>query len=114
MTDTRTEPSAAHAAPTPPPRPVKEPLAIVGVGCLFPGSLDESGFWRDIVAGKDLLSDVPPSHWLIDDYYDPDPKALDKTYARRGGFLPDVVFDPIAWGCRPTSCRRPTRRSSSR
>lgn len=101
MTDTRTEPSAAHAAPTPPPRPVKEPLAIVGVGCLFPGSLDESGFWRDIVAGKDLLSDVPPSHWLIDDYYDPDPKALDKTYARRGGFLPDVVFDPIAWGVPP-------------
>ncbi len=79
-----------------------EPIAIVGVSAIFPGSIDKTGFWRDILAGKDLISDVPPSHWLIEDYYDPDPKARDKTYARRGGFLPDIDFDPMAWGVPPS------------
>jgi acyl transferase domain-containing protein len=44
---------------------------------------------------------VPASHWLIEDYYDPDPSVPDKTYAKRGAFLPDVDFDPMAWGVPP-------------
>ena len=44
------------------------PIAIVGVSALFPGSSDENGFWREILAGRDLIRDVPPSHWLIEDY----------------------------------------------
>ena len=62
-------------------------IAVVGVSALFPGSQDATGFWNDILKGRDLLGDVPVSHWRIDDYYDPDPSAPDKTYARRGGFL---------------------------
>jgi acyl transferase domain-containing protein len=77
------------------------PLAVVGVSALFPGSLDEGGFWRDILAGRDLLSEVPPGHWLISDFYDPDLKAPDKTYTTRGGFLRDVDFDPMAFGIPP-------------
>ncbi|MCG5052708.1 MAG: SDR family NAD(P)-dependent oxidoreductase [Myxococcales bacterium] len=78
------------------------PIAVVGVSALFPGSLGKEGFWRDILAGRDLVTDVPATHWLIDDYYDPDPQARDKTYAKRGAFLPDVDFDPVAWGVPPT------------
>jgi acyl transferase domain-containing protein len=81
------------------------PLAIVGVSAMFPGSHDAEGFWRDIHVGRDLLGDVPASHWLIEDYYDPDPKAPDKTYARRGGFLTPVEFDPLAWGVPPAILR---------
>ncbi|MBL8616007.1 MAG: hypothetical protein JNM72_10400, partial [Deltaproteobacteria bacterium] len=80
----------------------RQPIAVVGVSALFPGSTDESGFWRDILAGKDLITDVPAGHWLIEDYYDPDPSAPDKTYARRGGFLPPVDFDALAWGVPPS------------
>ena len=80
------------------PRP---PLAVVGVSALFPGSLDATGFWTDILAGRDLLTDVPATHWLPEDYYDADPKAEDKTYAKRGGFLPHVDFDPMGWGVPP-------------
>ena len=47
------------------------PIAVVGLGALLPGSQDLRGAWRDIVTGRDLMSDVPPSHWLIEDYYDP-------------------------------------------
>jgi malonyl CoA-acyl carrier protein transacylase len=78
------------------------PIAVVGVSALFPGSTDSRGFWTDILAGKDLITDVPASHWLIEDYYDPDPKALDKTYSKRGGFLPPVDFDPLEFGVPPS------------
>ena len=79
----------------------EQPIAIVGVSALFPGSLDSRGFWRDILAGKDLIDEVPPSHWLLDDYHDPDSGAEDKTYARRGAFLDEVDFAPMDYGVPP-------------
>ena len=83
-------------------KPAFAPIAVVGVSALFPGSQDAGGFWRDILAGRDLIRDVPPGHWLIDDYYDADPNAPDKTYARRGAFLDPVDFDALAWGVPPS------------
>lgn len=77
------------------------PIAVVGVSALFPGSTTSEGFWRDILAGNDLLSEVPTSHWLVEDYYDPDPDTPDATYARRGGFVPDVEFSPVKFGVPP-------------
>ena len=58
-------------------------------------------FWQHIVRGTDCLSDVPPTRWRTEDYYDPDPTTPDKTYAMRGGFLPDVEFDPLEFGLPP-------------
>ena len=58
-------------------------IAIVGVSCLFPGSVDKTGFWRDILGAKDLCSDIPETHWLIEDYYSPDPMEPDTTYVKR-------------------------------
>ena len=81
----------------------RQPIAIVGVSAIFPGSHDVNGFWRDILAGKDLLTDVPSTHWRIDDYYDADPAAPDKTYARRGGFLAPMDFDALGWGIPPST-----------
>ncbi len=80
----------------------RTPIAIIGVSALFPGSTDATGFWRDILAGRDLITDVPGTHWRIEDYYDPDPAAPDKTYAKRGGFLPKVDFDALGWGVPPS------------
>lgn len=77
------------------------PIAIVALSALLPGSHDPAGFWRSVVAGEDLVTEVPQTHWLIDDYYDPDPSAPDKTYCRRGAFLPPVKFDPLAFGIPP-------------
>ncbi|HEY7791096.1 MAG TPA: beta-ketoacyl synthase N-terminal-like domain-containing protein, partial [Vicinamibacterales bacterium] len=77
------------------------PIAVVGVSALFPGSADGRGFWRDILAGKDLLTEVPETHWLIEDYYDPDPATPDKMYCRRGGFLQDTPFSPLEFGVPP-------------
>ncbi len=79
------------------------PIAIVGASAIFPGSTDAHGFWRDILAGRDLITDVPEHRWLLQDHYDPDPKAEDKTYCRRGSFLGEIDFDPIEFGVQPTA-----------
>ncbi|MDV6290994.1 beta-ketoacyl synthase N-terminal-like domain-containing protein [Streptomyces sp. UP1A-1] len=76
---------------------------MVGVGALAPGSTDPTEFWRTVLSGRDMITDVPPSRWLVEDHYDPDPAAPDKTYARRGAFLPEVGFDPLAYGIPPTT-----------
>lgn len=83
--------------------PTSPPIAVVGMSSLFAGSEDLIGFWRDIVSATDRLTDVPPHGWLIDDYYDPDPTAPDMTYAKRGGFLSPVPFNPMEFGIPPTS-----------
>ena len=76
-------------------------IAIVGMGAMFPGRGDTAGFWRDIAEGVDTLGPVPPTHWLIEDYYDADPRAKDRTYGRRGGFLSPKGFDPLEFGIPP-------------
>ncbi|WP_063057809.1 type I polyketide synthase [Nocardia sienata] len=77
------------------------PVAIVGVSAVLPGEPGADGFWRTVVSGADRVSDIPATHWLVDDYFHPDPAATDKTYARRGAFLSPVPFDPLAFGIPP-------------
>ncbi|MEV7866733.1 SDR family NAD(P)-dependent oxidoreductase [Streptomyces sp. NPDC088124] len=83
--------------------PRQVPVAVVGAGALVPGATDAAGYWRIVTGGQDLMTEVPASRWLVADHYDPDPAAPDRTYARRGAFLPDVDFDPMAYGVPPTS-----------
>ncbi|MFE3740561.1 SDR family NAD(P)-dependent oxidoreductase [Streptomyces sp. NPDC059134] len=83
--------------------PHQVPVAVVGVGALVPGATDAAGYWRIVTGGRDLMTEVPASRWLVEDHYDPDPAAPDKTYARRGAFLPEIDFDPMAYGVPPTS-----------
>ncbi|WP_433665948.1 SDR family NAD(P)-dependent oxidoreductase [Nocardia sp. CA-136227] len=77
------------------------PIAIVGLGALFPRSADLSDFWSNVVEAADCIEDVPESHWRIEDYYDPDPSAPDKTYVKRGGFIPTIDFNPLEFGLPP-------------
>ncbi|MFD7428837.1 beta-ketoacyl synthase N-terminal-like domain-containing protein, partial [Streptomyces sp. NPDC059818] len=84
-------------------RLAETPIAIVGLAGLFPKSRNVREFWRNIVDGNDCIEDVPSSHWNTDDYYDPDPTAEDKTYARRGGFLPETPFNPMEFGLPPNT-----------
>ncbi len=77
------------------------PIAIVGVSALFAGSNDTDGFWRDIMSGRDLMTDVPATHWPVEEYYDPTPGISDRTYANRGSFLGEVDFAPMEFGIPP-------------
>lgn len=81
-----------------------EPLAIVGVGCRFPGGAsDPDSFWAQLLAGFDATSEIPSDRWNVDDYYDPDPDTPGTMYVRRGAFLTEPVdqFDAAFFGIAP-------------
>ncbi|MET9609715.1 SDR family NAD(P)-dependent oxidoreductase [Streptomyces sp. NPDC006512] len=98
---------ARELAPAAPPaaRPA-EPLdiAIVGMACAYPGAGDLAGFWANVVAGRDAVTEVPDDRWDPALYFDPDPaRAGERTPSRWGGFLPPVPFDALAHGIPPAS-----------
>ncbi len=73
------------------------------MGCLFPKAEDLQRFWSNIHDRVDAITEVPETHWRPDDYYDADPKAPDRTYARRGGFLTPVDFPLLDFGISPNT-----------
>jgi hypothetical protein len=77
------------------------PIAIVGMSGLFPMARTHRENWQNVVAGTDCIHDVPESRWSLADCYDSDRDAPDKIYSRRGGFFPDVEFDPVEFGLPP-------------
>lgn len=79
------------------------PLAIVGIGCLFPKAQDKAAFWANIRDGVDAITDIPETHWRPGEYFHPDPKSPDMTYARRGGFIQPVDFAPLEFGISPAN-----------
>lgn len=88
---------------TPPRQPEPSaPIAIVGIGCRYPGADTPDGFWHLIRNGVDRVSEVPSSRWAVDPIYDPDPTAPNKTNTRWGGFLEQIdQFDPRFFGIAP-------------
>jgi acyl transferase domain-containing protein/NAD(P)-dependent dehydrogenase (short-subunit alcohol dehydrogenase family) len=83
--------------------PVAVPLAIVGIGCLFPKANNPEEYWKNIREGVDAITEVPKSHWKPEDYYNKDKNATDMTYAHRGGFINQVDFDPLLYGLSPNN-----------
>ena len=79
----------------------KTPIAVVGMSAMFADAKNIEEFWTNIVQSKDSIVEVPESRWKIDDYYDPDMNAEDKTYCKVGGFLPDIDFNPMEFGLPP-------------
>ena len=79
------------------------PVAIIGMGCMFPQAENLARFWANIRNGIDSIIEVPESHWRVSDYFDNDPKAPDRTYAHRGGFLTPVDFPLLDFGIAPNS-----------
>src|SRR6202163_3007874 len=85
------------------PKPDKEGIAIIGIGCRFPGGVnDTESFWKLLVEGREAVSDVPPDRWNVERFYDPEPGVVGKTIARRGGFVDGLdQFDPQFFGISP-------------
>ncbi|RPJ52116.1 MAG: hypothetical protein EHM21_00995, partial [Chloroflexi bacterium] len=77
------------------------PIAIIGIGSIFPQARASQDYWDNILRKVDSVTDVPASRWSIEDYYDPNPAAPDKSYCKRGAFIPDIDFDPMEFGLPP-------------
>jgi acyl transferase domain-containing protein len=79
----------------------KTPIAIIGMASLLPDAQTISRYWQNIMDEVDCIKPVPPDRWKIEDLYDPNPQAPDKTYSRVGGFIPETDFDPMEFGLPP-------------
>lgn len=63
-------------------------VAIIGIGCRFPGGIgDADSFWNFVLHKGDAVADIPKDRWDADKYYDPDPDTPGRMYTRRGSFL---------------------------
>jgi acyl transferase domain-containing protein/acyl-CoA synthetase (AMP-forming)/AMP-acid ligase II/acyl carrier protein len=80
-----------------------EPIAIIGIGCRFPGGANTPAqFWELLHNGVDTVTDIPNSRWDVDAYYDPNPNQPGKMYIRAGSFLEGIdQFDPQFFGIAP-------------
>ena len=66
-----------------------EPVAIIGIGCRFPGAHNPQAFWELLRAGGDAVRETPPERWAAS-FYDEDATAAGKMNTRRGGFLDQI------------------------
>lgn len=76
----------------------KQPVAIVGMGAIAPDAVNVNQFWENIKNSVYSISEVPANRWDANLYYDPDPRAIDRTYTKIGGWVKDFTFNPIQWG----------------
>jgi len=81
----------------------REPIAIIGTGCFFPGSQGFEEFWSFVKSGTDGITDVPASHWNADEFFNADPKQPDMVYSKTGGFLSPIKFHPGDYGIAPNN-----------
>ncbi|WP_257452840.1 type I polyketide synthase [Archangium lipolyticum] len=95
-------PAERRQAPAVHVRPKAEPLAIIGLGGIFPGASNVKDFWKRLLEGYDATREIPKERWDIERYYDPDRK--DKAYTKLGCFVDEfpkpsleMRIPPAAW-----------------
>ncbi|GHF51340.1 polyketide synthase 12 [Amycolatopsis bartoniae] len=94
----------SHAVSRSTGSPEAEPVAIVGIGCRYPGGVaDLRGFWEMLEAGTDAITDIPEDRWRTTDYFDADKATPGRMFVRQGGFLHTPVdeFDAGFFGMSP-------------
>nr|WP_246294007.1 type I polyketide synthase [Desulfobacter latus] len=88
---------------------INDDIAVVGMGCVFPDAHDTDTFWRNILDKKYSIGKVPDSRWEESLYYDPDPKAEDKSYTQVAGLVNDFQFDNERFGYTPSKASKLSR-----
>ena len=85
----------------------REPIAVVGLGCRFPGAATPAEYWSNLIGGVDCIREVPRERWDSAALFDPDPDAAGKMTTRWGGFLDGIdQFDPAFFGVSPREAAR--------
>lgn len=81
----------------------KERIAIIGIGCRFPGGInDAEAFWKLLLDGTEAVSEVPADRWNVERFYDAEGGIAGKSVAKRGGFIDGIdQFDPQFFGISP-------------
>ncbi len=78
------------------------PIAVVGIGCRFPGGADTRAFWQFLTAGQDAIRETPTDRWIIEEWMEAETGSTGKGLPRWGGFLEQIdQFDPAFFGITP-------------
>ncbi len=80
---------------------MRDKVAIIGMGYVFPGAMDFTQYWQNIVEGKDSIKEVEPDFWKQEEFYDPDPSVPDMGYSKVGGQSGPIEFDTKEFGISP-------------
>ncbi len=85
------------------PKIQREPIAIIGIGCRFPGGVDSpEKFWSLLRDGINAITEIPSDRIDIETYYDPRPATPGKMMTRWGGFLKNIdTLDAGFFGISP-------------
>ena len=94
-------PPSLHWKPLEQSRSLHEPVAVIGMACIYPGSPDLESYWSNIVFGRNLVTEVPAERWNSDLYYQEGSAAPGKSPSKWGGFVDETPFDPLAYGIPP-------------
>lgn len=71
-----------------------DPIAVIGMGCRFPGGPSPEEFWKSLKAARDCVGEIPAGRWM-------DADSLPHTL-RKGGYLADIEgFDAGFFGIAP-------------
>ena len=80
-----------------------EPLAIIGLGCRFPGASNSpEAYWQLLDSATDAISETPEQRWNLQKFYAPDQTLPGKTQSKWGGYVDSIEsFDPQLFGISP-------------
>ncbi len=84
-------------------QPRDEPIAIIGLGCRFPGEANDwQSYWRLLESGTDAISETPRERWNLQKFYARDAAKPGKTHSKWGGYVSGIdAFDPQLFGISP-------------
>jgi acyl transferase domain-containing protein/NAD(P)H-dependent flavin oxidoreductase YrpB (nitropropane dioxygenase family)/acyl carrier protein len=87
------------------PLPVgkNEGIAIIGMASFLPEANSNKEYWQNILNKVCAIQEVPEDRWNVDTFFEPDRKSSEKSYSKWGGFLKDILFDPIKYAMAPKS-----------
>ena len=68
-------------------------VAIIGMACRYPGAEDIRTFWENILTRKRQFRTIPDTRLSLEDYFDPDPTAPDKTYNAKAAVIDGYAYD---------------------
>jgi polyketide synthase PksN len=81
---------------------INQPIAIIGINGIMPGSNNTEEFWENLIGGRNLITEIPIDRWNWKNYYGDPLSEVNKTNIKWGGFMNDVdKFDPLFFGISP-------------
>ncbi len=82
---------------------LQDAVAIVGMGCLFPGAASPEEFWQNIINRVSAIGEVPRERWDVDIFYDPAHRSADKSMSKLGAFIKGFQKDPMKFHIPPVA-----------